>query len=68
MEEVVPAASVLPTRTRPDIAHAGNAEPDVVLNAVKVVKTTSTAAANSKPLARRKVPRECSTFPLTDLS
>src|SRR5712692_6447765 len=67
MEEVVPTASVFPTRTRPDIAHTGNAGPDVVLNAVKVVRTTSTATANSRPLARRKAPRVYSPCRLTDL-
>jgi hypothetical protein len=68
MEGTVPAVSVFPTLTRPDIAHTGNAEPDVVSNAMKVVRTKGTAAANSILLTRRRVLLVCSPFRLTDLS
>src|SRR5260370_24500149 len=67
MDDAVPAVSVFPTLTRPDVAHTGNAEPDVVSNAMKVVRTTGTAAANSRLFARGKVPRVCSPLRLTDL-
>src|SRR6266404_1250069 len=57
MEEVVPAASVVPTRTRLDTTHTGNAAPDVVLNAMRAVKTTGTVAANKRLLTRLELPR-----------
>src|ERR1700720_1743009 len=66
MEETVPAASVVPTRTRLDTTHTGNAAPDVVLNATRAVKTMGTAAANKKLLTRLGLPRTASPFMLAD--
>src|SRR6266481_8966771 len=62
MEETVPAASFGPTRTRLDATHTGNAAPDVVLNAMRAVKTTGTVAANKRLLMRLELP--CTGSPL----
>src|SRR6266446_2240991 len=67
MEEAVPGASVCPTLVKLDSPQKGNAALDVWLAAMKSVKTTSSAAVNTKPLARRKVQRVCSPIGLTDL-
>jgi hypothetical protein len=67
MEDAVPAASVLPTRTRLGATQTGKAELDVVLNAMKIVRTTGTAATNKRLLTRGKVPRVFSPLRLTDL-
>src|SRR6266478_423725 len=67
MKEAVPGGAVCPTLIKLDSTHKGNAALDVWLAAMKIVKTTSSAAVNTKPLARRKVQRVCSPIRLTDL-
>src|SRR5437660_12785363 len=42
-EELVPGGSICPTLARPGATQTGNAEPNVVLSAMKTVRTTSTA-------------------------
>src|SRR5258708_8345997 len=57
MAEVVPGASVLPTLIRPGDTHTGNGALDDWLAVIKIVRATSTAAANGSALAHRQVPR-----------
>src|SRR5260370_41548409 len=59
MEEAVPGASVRPTLTRLGDIQTGNDALNDWLDAIKIVRRTSTAAANGRLLACRKVQRRC---------
>src|SRR6266699_3394934 len=67
MEEVVPGGSVCPTLARPGKTQTGNAEPNVVLRAMKTVRTTSTATIR-QTLNVPKILRGCSLFWRLDLT
>src|SRR5258708_40309948 len=60
--EVVPGASVCPTLVRLEDTQTGNAAVDFWTAAMKIVRTTNTAAANGRAFACRKVQRACPLF------
>ena len=62
MAEVVPGASVCPTLIRPGDTHTGNGALDDWPAVIKIVRATSTAAANGRPFACRRVQRACPPF------
>src|SRR5216684_701369 len=66
MAEVVPGMSVCPTRIRPGDTQTGNGALDDWLAAMKIVRTTPTAA-NGRLFACRKVQRPCPPFWRVDL-
>ena len=67
MEEAVPGASVCPTLTRLGDTQTGNGALNDWLAAMKIVRRTSTAAANGRLFACRKVQRGCPPFWRVDL-
>jgi hypothetical protein len=50
MEELIPGASVFPTRTRPDATQTGNAAADDLFAFMIITTTTNTAATSSGTL------------------
>src|SRR5260370_14167584 len=68
MDDVVPGASVCPTLARPGITQAGNAEPGIVLNAIRIVRTRSMATTTIRVSTCRKILCECSPFWRPDLA
>jgi hypothetical protein len=67
MADVVPGVSVCPTLIKLDDTHKGNTSLDDWLDVMKIVRPTSTVAANARPFACRNVQRACPAFWRLDL-